>query len=83
MHPFLERLKERARASRRRIVFPEGEDPRVIEAARRLQEEHLVEPVLVSRSAVPGVESVWPESSPRLPDYAALYHRRRASKGVT
>jgi phosphate acetyltransferase len=83
MHPFLERLKERARVSRRRIVFPEGEDARVIEAARRLKEDRLVEPVLISRSAVPGVESVWPENSPRLRDYAALYHRRRASKGVT
>jgi phosphate acetyltransferase len=83
MHPFLERLRERARASRRRIVFPEGDDPRVIEAARRLKEERLVEPVLISRNAVPGVESVCPESSPRLRDYAALYQRRRASKGVT
>ena len=50
-HPFLERLKERARASRRRIVFPEGDDPRVMEAARRLKEEGLVEPVLVLGSA--------------------------------
>jgi phosphate acetyltransferase len=86
-HPFLDRLKERARASRRRIVFPEGDDARVIEATRRLKEEGLVEPVLVLRSASPGtgadVESVCPSSSPRLPDYAALYHRRRASKGVT
>jgi phosphate acetyltransferase len=86
-HPFLERLKERARASRRRIVFPEGEDPRVVEAARRLKEEGLVEPVLVlgsaSQSASPGVEAVCPASSPRLRDYAAFYHQRRASKNVT
>jgi len=86
-HPFLERLKERARASRRRIVFPEGDDPRVIEAARRLKEEGLVEPVLVLgsalQSAARGLESVCPASSPRLPDYAALYHQRRAAKGIT
>jgi phosphate acetyltransferase len=87
-HPFLERLKERARASRRRIVFPEGDDPRVVEAARRLKEERLAEPVLVSsravsQSAVPGVEAVYPANSPRLRHYAALYQQRRASKGVT
>ncbi len=82
-HPFLERLKARARASRRRIVFPEGDDPRVIAAALRLKDERLVEPVLVSRNTALGIESVYPASSPRLRDYAALYHERRASKGVT
>jgi phosphate acetyltransferase len=83
MHPFLERLRERARASRHRIVFPEGEDPRVIEAARRLKEDRLVDPILVSRNSVSGVEWVDPASSPRLRDYAALYHTRRAGKGIT
>jgi phosphate acetyltransferase len=80
---FLERLRERARASKRRIVFPEGDDPRVIEAARQLKTDDLVEPVLVSRDTVIGIETVYPASSPRLPDYAELYHRRRSSKGIT
>jgi phosphate acetyltransferase len=68
---------------RRRIVFAEGDDPRVIAAAIRLKEEGLVEPVLVSKHAVQGVETVDPATSPRLPDYAAYFCRRRASKGVT
>jgi phosphate acetyltransferase len=52
-------------------------------AARRLKEECLAEPVLISKNAVPGVETVDPADSPRLPDYAALFYQRRASKGVT
>ncbi len=83
MHPFFERLKRRAAAARRRIVFAEGDDPRVIAAARRLQEDGLVEPVLISKTSVPGIETIDPNNSPRLRDYAALYQLRRASKGVT
>lgn len=82
-HPFLEKLKTRARAMRRRIVFAEGDDERVIEAARRLKQESLADPVLISRNSVLGLESIDPASSPRLRDYAAHYHRLRASKGVT
>jgi phosphate acetyltransferase len=83
VHPFFDKFKARVRAARRRIVFAEGDDPRVIAAARRLREEGLAEPVLISKNNVPGVETVDPASSPRLGDYAAFYYRRRASKGVT
>jgi phosphate acetyltransferase len=82
-HPFFERLKDRARATRRRIVFPEGDDPRVIEAARCLKQDGLAEPILLTRSDLEGIETVSPETSPRLQDYAALYHQRRSSHGVT
>jgi phosphate acetyltransferase len=55
----------------------------VIAAARRLKQEGLAEPVLVSRQAVTGIETVDPSGSPRLAEYAAFYRKRRASKGVT
>jgi phosphate acetyltransferase len=84
LHPFLERLRERARAERRRIVFPEGDDPRVIQAARRLKSKGLVEPLLVTRGNVEGIECVWPaESSSLLRECASGYFERRAAKGVT
>jgi len=83
MHPFLERLRERAHAARHRIVFAEGDDPRVVAAAQRLKAEALAEPVLISGSSVSGIETIDPAASPRLAAYAAHYHRRRASKGVT
>jgi phosphate acetyltransferase len=80
-HPFLEKIKSRARSMRRRIVFAEGDDERVIEAARRLKQEGLVDPVLISRNSVLGLESIDPASSPRLRDYAAHYYQLRSSKG--
>ena len=36
---FLDRVYQRARATRPRIVFPEGDDPRVQEAAKRVERE--------------------------------------------
>ena len=38
---FLARVKQRARAARRRVVFPEGDDPRVQAAAGELEREGL------------------------------------------
>jgi phosphate acetyltransferase len=75
MQQFFARLKDRARSRHRRIVFAEGDDARVIEAASRLREEGLADPVLLSKSAV--------AASPRLPDYAAFLHKLRAAKGMT
>jgi len=59
----LERLFERARRQRRRIVLPEVGDERILEAARRLKDEGLAEPILL----------LDPETSPRLGAYAELY----------
>jgi phosphate acetyltransferase len=44
---FLEELRTRARARRRRVVFPEGEEPRTLEAVARIQAEGLLHPVLL------------------------------------
>lgn len=67
----LEKQKERLRhvRGRKRIVFPEGQDSRVLEATARLREERLLEPVLVAA-----------ESDDR--NWRILYERRRA-KGMT
>ena len=82
-HPLLDKLRSRAQSRRRRIVFAEGDDPRVIEAACRLKAQGAADPVLISRNAIPGLDSVDPARSPRLADYAATYYKRRAAKGVT
>jgi len=83
MHPFFERLRRRAQAACHRIVFAEGDDPRVVAAAQRLKAEGLAEPILITKQSIPGIETIDPDASHRLPDYAAFYQRRRASKGVT
>lgn len=50
-----------------RVVFPEGVDERIIEAARRLRGEALAEPILLDKT----------ESSDRLDAYAELYLQGR------
>ncbi len=80
---FLEGQARRVRQLKRkqRIVFPEGSDPRVLEAAARLAAEGLVEPVLLAKApaaAPTGVRFVEPCGK-----YAGLYHERRRAKGIS
>lgn len=85
MSAFLDGLVGRARTLNKRIVFPEGDDPRVRVAAERLAAGKIVEPLLISAnsSAPAGVRTVDPASSEKLRAYAALYYERRKAKGVT
>ena len=45
--PLLERLKEKLRRHPKRVVFPEGADPRIIQAARQFVTNQLGVPVLL------------------------------------
>ena len=47
---FIDRIKERAKSDKKRIVLPETMDKRVIEAADKILKEDLAEVVLVGRS---------------------------------
>jgi len=85
---FLERQIEFVRRlpRRPRIVFPEGDDPRVVQAAFRLQQEELAEPILVvgERADHPrGLLAVTPGDEARRRRYARVYFERRRSRGVT
>jgi phosphate acetyltransferase len=48
---FLSRVYERARRAKRRIVLPEGDDPRVQEAARKLEQQGLGSVQVLDRTA--------------------------------
>ncbi len=79
-------LLERARKLKKTIVFPEGDDPRVIEAAARLARDGVVKPVLLGPPPAQPVEGVVftdPARSPLAARYAALYYERRRAKGIT
>jgi len=79
-------LIARARKLKKTIVFPEGTDPRVLQAATRLAAEGVVKPVLVGTapaSPLEGVTFVEPARSTASEKYAALYYERRRTKGVT
>ncbi len=69
----MERVWERARARVRRIVLPEGDEPRTVAAAEILKREGLAEPVLLGRGFVREKADAYA---------AALYGLRRA-KGIT
>jgi len=58
-----------------RIVFPEGDDPRVQEAAARLKREELLTPILIHAND--------PATCPKLGRYESLYYERRRAKGLT
>jgi phosphate acetyltransferase len=85
MHPLLERLREGAARKQRRIVFPEGDDDRIVAAARRLKAENLAEPILITcnQASVEGIEVVSPETFPRLDAYAQHFYRTRNSKTLS
>ena len=81
----VERLVAQAKQRRRTVVLPEGDDPRILQAARRLHDEGIARPVLIgARTALEeaaesagvsldAIESVAPAESGALDAYAALY----------
>jgi len=79
-------LIARARKLKKTIVFPEGTDPRVLQAATRLAAEGVVKPVLLGAAPstpIEGVTFVDPARSAAGEKYAGLYYERRRTKGVT
>ena len=91
---FLHRLIERARADRKRIVLPEGEDIRILQAAEILARRDVCDlTVLGNESAIKelaasqglqlnGVELVDPATSELRSQFAEEYARLRAHRGV-
>ena len=69
----MERVWERARARVRRIVLPEGDEPRTVAAAEILKREGLAEPVLLGRGFM----------RERADAYAAALYGLRRAKGLT
>jgi len=77
----------RAKASQRRVVLPEGRDVRTVQAARRLVDEGICQPILLGDPAqapaeagvaLDGIEWVQPAASARRQAYAELYAKRRS-----
>jgi phosphate acetyltransferase len=76
----LSRLFDIARQRRRTIVLPEGEDPRIVEAALRLKNENLAKPILLGAKDAPaGIETMDPRSDARLSSYGSALSAARDS----
>jgi phosphate acetyltransferase len=79
-------MKTAAKADKKTIVLPEGEDPRTLEAARKVIAEDLAELVILGNPDaidVKGATVIDPRSSERREGYAAKFAELRAKKGVT
>ncbi|MBY8974549.1 NADP-dependent malic enzyme [Rhodobacteraceae bacterium NNCM2] len=89
---------EAARAGKRRIVFSEGEDERVLRCAQGMIEEGIDQPILIGRPDViqsrierggmiirPGehFEICDPTDDPRYNEYWGSYHKVMQRRGVT
>ncbi|KXB62267.1 phosphate acetyltransferase [Olsenella sp. DNF00959] len=86
MSEFLQRMKDAAKADVKTVVLPEGEDPRTIEAARKIVAEGLAKLVILgdpSQIDVEGAEVIDPRTSERHEAYAQKFAELRAKKGVT
>lgn len=87
---FLAAVRERAATTRRRIVFPETDDARTIEAVRQLADQRIVEPVLIAtpatssatRRAAGGIEVVEAATAPRSERVVAALMEARGAKGL-
>ena len=92
---FLHQLIQRARAVRRTIVLPEGEDLRILRAAEIIHRRDICDLVVLGNARqvrelatghgidLTGVEVLDPARSDLLEPFAAEYARLRAHKGVT
>jgi len=91
----LEKFRARACEDPQRLVFPEGKDPRVVEAASRLARDGIARPILLgTRAEIEGlarenqlqlsdVEVIDPDSSAQLHRLTELFYEKRKHKGIT
>ena len=88
----VERYIEQARGRGLSVVLPEGADPRIVAAARRLKDQDIAEPIVLGKpdqvqAAVAeagvdlaGIRTIDPKSSDQLDAYTDAYARHRDVK---
>lgn len=91
----MKKLWNAAKADRKKIVLPEGDEERTITAAEEIEKLKLAYPILVGDDEVikakanklgvnlDGVEIINPATSERLNDYIKAFYELRKSKGMT
>jgi malate dehydrogenase (oxaloacetate-decarboxylating)(NADP+) len=88
-------LINRAIGDPKRVVFPEGDEPKIIRAARICVEDGIAEPILLGNPKtieeyarsynipLEGIEIEDPSTSPRRDEYARYMWARRQRKGMS
>jgi phosphate acetyltransferase len=91
----LDKIKQMAQAQKRKVVLPEGTEPRVVQAAKAIVEEKIASVVILGNKDEIGrlasehgldldlVEVIDPENSELLPKFANMFFEKRKAKGIT
>jgi len=95
---FMRPIMERTKGSDKKLVYAEGEELRVLQAAQQVVDEEIARPVLIgNHDAIAenidklglrikeghDVDIVDPQHNPAFESYAAYYHELMGRKGVT
>jgi len=92
-------IKRRVQSDGQRptIVFPEGDHPKILRAARAIREEGIADPILLGNEEhilqrqkelgldddLAGVKIIRPSASPMLDEFVKVLFEKRGRKGVT
>ncbi|MGG7077444.1 phosphate acetyltransferase [Clostridium sardiniense] len=91
----MNKIWEAAKADKKKIVLPEGNEARTVVAAQKIAEEGIAIPMLVGNKEeilkagkeqgveLKGVEIIDPEVSPNLNKYIEAFYELRKNKGMT
>jgi phosphate acetyltransferase len=91
---FIGNVIEKLQRHPKRVVFPEGEEPRILQAARQFYALRLGAPILLGDAAkikatadslslpLEGIRIINPSKSEELENFANRFHRLRREKGV-
>ena len=94
-HEVMRVMIHKAQRQPKRVVFPEGEEPKILRACQILMDEKIARPILLGDEAriraameelhlhLDGLRIVDPAKSGRLPAYAEEMYSLRQRKGVT
>ncbi|MGA2576917.1 MAG: NADP-dependent malic enzyme [Bryobacteraceae bacterium] len=94
-HEVMRIMIHKAQRQPKRVVFPEGDEPKILRACRILMDEKIARPVLLGSEAriraamdelhlhLDGLRIVDPAKSGRLPAYAEEMYSLRQRKGIT
>ena len=74
----IDQIRAKAKSNVRRIVLPEGDEPRTVKAAEIIRNEGIADPILLASEFISA-----PSNAERLASYAALLYELRKAKGLT
>ena len=91
----IERIWSKARANVQRVVLPEGDEPRTVQAAAQIRDEGLARPILLgdgdgiravagrTGADLTGIDIIDPARSPKAVEYADALYELRKAKGLS